>query len=119
MKFLADENIPLLVVEQLQQEGVDVISQSIVTPGATDEDILIRAVMEQRVLITLDKDFGELIFKSQKKSSGIILLRIYPQSDKYIYKLLRKLLALNINFLQSFCVVEPHRVRVIPLHLTF
>ncbi len=115
MKFLADENIPLLVVEQFQQDGVDIISQSTAPPGATDEDVLLRAMREKRILVTLDKDFGELIFKSQKKSSGVILLRIYPQSETYIYSLLRKLFILKINFYQAFCVVEPHRVRIIPL----
>ncbi len=47
MKFLADENIPLEVVKHLQQDGIDIVSQSIVAPGANDEQILSRMLQEK------------------------------------------------------------------------
>lgn len=115
MKFLADENIPLEVVKHLQQDGIDLVSQSIVAPGANDEQILSRMLQEKRVIITLDKDFGQLIFKTRKQSNGVILLRVHPQSVEYLYSLLKKVLGLNIKFNSSFCVVERHRVRIVPL----
>ena len=114
-KFLADENIPLDVVQQLQKDDINIISQSIINPGTDDNQILSYALKEQRVIITFDKDFGELIFKTQKKSSGVILLRVHIQSVEYAYSLLKKVLALKVSFNTSFCVVEPHRMRIIPL----
>ncbi len=83
MKFLADENIPLEVVVHLQKDGVDIISQSIIHPGTDDERVL--SDSKKRVIITLDKDFGELIFRDKKTHNGVILLRIHPQSVGFIY----------------------------------
>ena len=115
-KLLADENIPLEAVQQLKSDGLDIVSQSILNPGASDKQLLSYAWKEQRVLITFDKDFGKLIFRTQKPCSGVILLRISPQSSDYTYSLLKKVLALHLSFNTSFCVVENHRVRIIPLH---
>ncbi len=55
MKFLADENIPLDVVYQLQQKSVDIVSLSIIKPRIDDEEVLALAQREQRVLITFDQ----------------------------------------------------------------
>ena len=63
MKFLADENIPLDVVQQLQQSNVDIVSLSVINPRIDDEAVLVLAQGEQRALITFDQGFGELIFK--------------------------------------------------------
>lgn len=116
MKFLADENIPLEVVFALKQEGIDLISLSELRPRLKDEDVLKLANKKGRVLITFDTDFGELIFKQQLASHGVILLRIHPQTVSYILSLLNKALAMKIEFEKSFCVVEADRIRIIPLN---
>lgn len=84
-------------------------------PGAEDEKILSYALAKNKVVITLDKDFGYLIFKMKQKSNGVLFLRVDPQSVDFIYSLLKKAFALEIQFEKSFCVVEQHRVRIIPL----
>ena len=116
MKFLADENIPLEVVFALKQEGVNVISLSELRPRLEDKDVLKLTNKEKRVLITFDTDFGELIFKQQLTSHGVILLRIHPQTVEYIIAILNKALAMKIEFEKSFCVVEANRIRIIPLN---
>ena len=115
MKFLADENVPLDVVLKLKQKDIDIAPLSETKPGLEDEEVLSAANKERRVLITFDKDFGEIIFRSKKENSGVILLKIHPQTADYITFVLEKVLHMNINFERCFCVVEVDRVRVIPL----
>ena len=115
LKFLADENIPLDVVNILKRDGIDIKSISEIDLGLEDEAILKLANKENMVIITFDKDFGELVFKDRKKSKGIILLQFHPQNIRYIASVLKNVLTLDINFSKSFLVVETGRVRVIPL----
>lgn len=114
-KFLADKNIPLEVVLQLKKDDLDILSVSNTNPGIVDEEVLTVANKEKRVLITFDNDFGELIFKQKRKSSGVIILQIIPQTPDYILSILKRVLAKDINFSRSFSIVEIDRVRVIPL----
>lgn len=115
LKFLADENIPLDVVNILKKDGINIISITEIDLGLEDEAILKLADKEDMVIITFDKDFGELVFKAKKKSKGIILLQFHPQTVGYIVSVLKNVLKLSINFNKSFLVVETGRVRVIPL----
>ena len=100
---------------KLKQKGFDVISLSEKRPRADDKEVLSIAVKEKRVLITFDHDFGELIFRFKKKSSGIILLKIYPQKPESILPKLVKVFNLKIDFENSFCIIEINRIRVIPI----
>lgn len=70
---------------------------------------------QNRVLLTFDKDFGELVFKRKIKSSGVILLRIHPYTIDSILYLLYKVFSRSdiIDFSMAFCVVEEQRMRVI------
>lgn len=113
MKFLADENIPLELVQKLQRENIDIASMSLISPGVSDAEVLEYARKERRVLITLDQDFGQLLFHKRKQSFGVIFIQIHPQSTKEIYQLTKKVFAMKIDFIHSFCVVEKHRIRVI------
>jgi len=115
MKFIVDENIPFEVFLKLKKEGFDVISVSKNDQRLNDEEILSLALKENRTLITLDKDFGELVFRLKKKNAGIILLRIIPQSPTSISSKLFSTLKLKIDFNNSFCVIENNNVRVIPI----
>jgi len=71
MRFLANENVPLDAIVSLREKGHDVIWIRIDVPGSCDEDILSRAVAEERIVITFDKDFGELAFHSCLPSHSI------------------------------------------------
>ncbi len=114
-RFLADENIPLEVVFKLEEKGLDIKSMSFLNPGADDTIVLDIANREKRVLITFDKDFGELIFKRKLRSSGVILLRVHPSSVDTILYLLYKVFSRSvlIDFSIAFCVVEEKRLRVV------
>jgi predicted nuclease of predicted toxin-antitoxin system len=76
MKFLVDESTGQSVATYLDRAGYDVVSVADIMPSARDEDILHRAVLEDRIVVTNDKDFGELIYRGGGAHRGIILLRL-------------------------------------------
>jgi Domain of unknown function (DUF5615) len=63
MRLLANENFPRIAVEALRARGHDVAWVRTDSPGTSDEEVIHRAVAETRVLVTFDKDFGELTFR--------------------------------------------------------
>ncbi|MGK7926452.1 MAG: DUF5615 family PIN-like protein [Spirulina sp.] len=63
MQFLANENFPRMSILRLRELGYNVASCSEDAPEAPDEDVLARAVREERFLLTFDRDYGELIYR--------------------------------------------------------
>ncbi len=84
MKFLVDENIPMELIEELKNSGYDILRVDNFKKGLKDQNVLELAFKERRILITFDKDFGELAVKQKKKVTGVILLRIKPQSIQFL-----------------------------------
>ena len=76
MKYLADENVAAKIVAWLRNRGDDVRYAAEERPGELDREWLKEAEGEQRLILTSDKDFGELVFRDQLNSHGIILLRL-------------------------------------------
>jgi predicted nuclease of predicted toxin-antitoxin system len=76
LKFLADECCSADLVKSLRDNGYDVFYVKEEMPGATDEEVLLSAINNNRILITEDTDFGELIFRLKKTAYGVILIRI-------------------------------------------
>lgn len=75
MKFLVDECCEMNLVSRLRSEGHDVLYVTELRVGARDDEILPLAVEEKRILLTEDKDFGELVYRLRKPAIGVILLR--------------------------------------------
>ena len=92
MKFLADENIEKPIIEFLKTKGHDVFAVADHCPGTADEDILKIANQESRILVTNDKDFGELIFLQEQISSGILLIRSGIETSEAKVELLTEVL---------------------------
>ncbi len=115
--FLADENVPLYVINQLRKEGCKIISVAEEFAGSSDEKILELSSSNKWVIITFDKDFGELIYKQKSgKPYGIILLRVTLKSPGYILQLLKWLLLQgNISFEGNFVVANKDKVRTIKI----
>ncbi len=77
MKFLADESVDHPVVTFLISKGIDVTAVADFARGAPDTEVLQTANKEKRILLTMDKDFGELVFREQKLSAGVVLIRLH------------------------------------------
>ncbi|GBD16636.1 hypothetical protein HRbin26_01535 [bacterium HR26] len=116
MRFLANENVPAAVVDRLRELGHDVAWIRVENPGWPDRKILQRAVTEDRILITFDKDFGALAFHAGlPASSGIILLRLNASSPEELATRVAAALESSITWAGCFAVVEDDRIRVRPL----
>ena len=76
MKFLIDENAPRTLVEYLRKEGYDLIWIREYNRGLADEEIVRLSIIEERIIITFDKDFGELVYRKNMNPPGVIFLRI-------------------------------------------
>src|SRR5205809_1940685 len=116
MRFLADENVSRLVVERLRAAGFDVASVRETRPGASDKDVLDEADSGDRVLITEDRDFGELVVRQRLKVRGIILLELDRVPNVAEAELVAEMVRIHASKLTgNLMVVESARVRVSPL----
>lgn len=116
MHFLANENVPLDAITALREKAHDVIWIRTDAPGSSDEDILARGVAEKRIVITFDKDFGELAFRSHLPSQcGIILFRIRGKSSEDMARVVASAVESRSDWAGHFTVVEEHRIRMRPL----
>jgi predicted nuclease of predicted toxin-antitoxin system len=113
MRFLANENFPRSAVEALRGAGHDVAWVRTDTPGATDEQVLARSNAEDRVLITLDKDFGELVLRrGLAASQGVVLLRLPLTGPEEFARRAVAALASRSDWASHFSVIEEDRVRM-------
>lgn len=76
MRLLADENIDGLVVRRLRDDGHDVESVAELAPSTVDPDVLRQATAADRILVTADKDFGELVYRLRQAHAGVVFLRL-------------------------------------------
>ena len=76
MRFLADEGVDISIVSGLRAAGFEVYYVIEEIRSLSDDELLQIAYAENRILITRDKDFGELVYRLQKVHSGVILLRL-------------------------------------------
>lgn len=116
MQFLANENFPADAVSAMRDQGHDVAWIRTESPGISDTEVLDRAQRENRILITFDKDFGELAFRFKLPSlSGIILFRISTLSAKQIADIALAAVESRSDWSGHFAVVEDDRIRMTPL----
>lgn len=113
MRLLANENIPSDAVAALRAAGHDVTWMRETAPGESDAEVIARAVAEQRILLTFDKDFGELAFHSKLPATcGVLLFRIPTPSAEAIAARLTSTLAARSDWAGRFWVVESDRIRM-------
>ncbi len=116
MKLLANENFPGDAVATLRAHGHDVAWMRTEAPGSPDTAVLARAQAEERILLTFDKDFGELAFRSRlPATSGVILFRIATPSAEYVARIAVEALASRDDWPGHFAVIEDRRIRITPL----
>jgi hypothetical protein len=113
MRFLANENFPGPAVTALEAAGHDVVWVRIAAPGASDLDVLARAVREERILLTFDKDFGELARAAALPTTcGVVLIRMPMPKPGDVGQRLADLITSRDDWAGHFSVIEPGRVRM-------
>lgn len=117
MRFLANENFPLISVNCLREAGYDITSITENSPGIADAEVLVRAADEERIILTFDRDYGELIYRMGMSSPmGVVYYRYNPLTPEEPAQDLLRLLSLEgISLEQKFTVVERNQVRQRPL----
>jgi predicted nuclease of predicted toxin-antitoxin system len=116
IKFLADVNIEKKIVDCLFSHGFDVKWIPDYNCSMEDAALLDLANNENRILLTNDKDFGDLIFLQKKISLGIILFRVKGEKTKEKIELLEKLISNHKEMIaHHFIVITRNKFRFIPM----
>lgn len=116
MKVLANENFPQAAVNALRSAGFDVLWARTDMPGAPDEVVIARAEVESRLLLTFDKDFGELAYRHGLSATcGVVLFRLAVPSPDEVARRTLSVLQSRADWSGHFAVVEESRVRLRPL----
>ena len=102
MKIIADEGVDKPIVDALKNAGLDVHYILETNQGADDEFILQTALDEEMVLLTQDKDFGELVFRLKQAHYGVILLRLYGHTA-----MVKADITLNLFFNTTISFLNP------------
>ena len=115
MRLLADENVPRPAVWALRDQGFDVISVSEDHAGSTDSEILARCASEKLTLLTLDKDFGELVFHHNLPAEcGVVLFRLETESLSEFCDAVLAAVQSREDWSGFFTVVSNDRIRMRP-----
>lgn len=116
MRYLANENISLSVIRDLRAAGHDVVAVREWQVGADDEAVLELARVEGRVLLTHDKDFGELAYRRRLPAQcGVVLLRLSGASREADNRRALSALTSRSDWEGHFSVVTDDRIRMRPL----
>ena len=113
MRILTDESCEYFLVKALREAGDDVLVVSETTPGAEDSDVIQISVREKRILLTEDKDFGQLVFAHGLSSAGVIFLRFPFSARMLISRDLCNLIDQQGEKLSGgFVTIQPNRIRI-------
>jgi len=109
--ILADENIPFEITKSLRKEGFEVTSIYETARGIKDEQIIEMALKYDFLLLTEDKDFGELVFRLQMPHSGILLIKIEEAQQKI--PLVVETVTRNLQeMIGKFSVIDGNKLRI-------
>ena len=118
IKFLANVNVEKPLVDFLDEKGFDIKWITNIDKRMPDARVCEIANKEQRVIITNDKDFGEIVFLQKKITYGVILLRIKGQNSSEKIILIEKLLdKYPDKIAYHFVIVTKEKFRFIPLEV--
>lgn len=113
MKFLVDVGVSNKVEEYLFAEGHDTKCIRKIDPRLRDSEIINIAAMENRIIVTMDKDFGELVFKTGRVHSGILLLRLESENSEEKVKIVNSIIQnYSKELVNNFCVFQNGRLRI-------
>lgn len=112
LKFVADEGVEKAIV-LLLRKTYDVLYAAEFMQSAPDTVVLQAAMQKERILITLDKDFGELVFHHNQQHFGVILCRVQSLPIDEAAELVRSTIdKYGIELKSSFTVIQPNNIRV-------
>ncbi|MCS7305672.1 MAG: DUF5615 family PIN-like protein [Thermoguttaceae bacterium] len=115
MKIVADENVDQPIVMRLQQDHHQVWYVPEMAPALPDEAVLEFANRQQAILLTADKDFGELVFRQAAVHQGVVLLRLAGLTPAQKAELASRVFASYGHQMEGrFTVIESTSLRIRP-----
>jgi len=113
MNLLADESVDGPIVERLRQDGHRVWYVAEMEPGIPDDAVLSLANREGSVLLTADKDFGELVFRQHRLTPGVILIRLAGFAPRHKADIVVSAISERApEMVRAFTVIGPRIVRI-------
>ena len=113
LKFLLDVNVGQAIEEVFTEKKYDIKCVNKLDPTISDIEILKIALSEKRIIVTLDKDFGELIFNSGHPHAGVLFLRIEDATILERKKIITYILDNFYSQLQNnFCIYKKGNFRI-------
>ena len=113
LKFVLDVGVGNKVGQHLTHQGYDALLISTINPSMSDSEILAIAENENRMVITMDKDFGELVYHSEKAHAGVLLLRLEDATGEEKVEVMRFIIDNFKDILEhKFCVFKNGRLRI-------
>lgn len=113
LKFLADESLEYSIVLWLRELEYDVVSVTEDFPSVEDRKVLEKATQENMIIITNDKDFGDLIFLHKLPHKGVILLRFRTEEVETKIKFLKSFLKnYSAKITDKFTVIDESKIRI-------
>ena len=113
MKFLLDQDVWAATARFLRSLGHDVVTVSEISHAAAADEVLLQVATQQdRIFVTRDRDYGNLVFV-KLLGAGVIYLRILPSNQDVAYRQLAQVLTLyaEIELKKAFVVIEPNGYR--------
>ena len=112
VRFLADESCDFNIVRALRIAAYDIVSISEMASGITDDAVSALANTETRIVLTEDKDFGQLVYSGTGPSSGVILIRFPGNARQAAENAVLNLVKTAAHKLPGyFVVVQPGKIR--------
>ncbi|MBW1702476.1 MAG: DUF5615 family PIN-like protein [Deltaproteobacteria bacterium] len=113
LKFLVDIGVSKKVEEYLVEQGYDTKTVRAIDTRMSDQEIIRLAASEGRMVITMDKDFGELVYHSAMKHCGVLLLRLEDATGLVKLEVVRDILESYSDQIKNhFCVYQNNRFRI-------
>lgn len=113
MNLLADESVDKPIVDRLRQDNHSVLYIADLNPSIDDNAVLHQANQNSALLITADKDFGELIFRMGQIHAGVVLLRLAGLSAETKARTVSTVFAdRGHELFSAFSVISPGKVRI-------
>lgn len=113
MNFLADESVDGPIVNRLRQDGHEVWYVAEMEPGISDDLVLDLTNREEALLLTADKDFGELVFRQRRLAIGVVLVRLEGLSPMSKAEVVAHAISKYAKeWPQAFAVITPGAIRI-------
>ncbi len=113
LKFIVDVGVGNKVEKWLAAQGCDVLNVRDIDPRLPDHEIVKIATKENRMVITMDKDFGELVYRTNVNHTGVLLLRLDSYSSQEKVNVINRILEEHQDkIVGKFCVYKDNNLRI-------